>query len=70
MKTQITEKQKAQFNLMLEALKAIKAYQSPSKLRKESEKDWGLEYEEALEMSYENIQTTATLACKNIKPLK
>jgi len=70
MKTQITEKQKAQFNLMLEALKAIKAYQSPSKLRKESEKDWGLEYEEALEMSYENIQATATMACKNIKPLK
>ncbi|WP_333862586.1 hypothetical protein [Sphingobacterium sp.] len=70
MKTQITEKQKAQFNLMLEALKAIKAYQSPSKLRKDSEKDCGLEYEEALEMSYENIQATATLACKNIKPLK
>ena len=70
MKTQITEKQKAQFNSMLEALKAIKAYQSPSKLRNDSEKDWGLEYEEALEMSYENIQATATLACKNIKPLK
>jgi len=70
MKTQITEKQKVQFNLMLEALKTIKAYQSPSRLRKDSEKDWGLEYEDALEMSYENIQATAALACKNIKPIK
>ncbi|WP_418360130.1 hypothetical protein [Sphingobacterium detergens] len=70
MKTQITEKQKQQFNQMLEALKTIKSYQSPSKLRKDSEKDWGLDYEDALEMSYENIQATAASACRNIKPIK
>lgn len=69
MKTQITEKQKEQFNLMLAALKEIRSYQSPEKLRRDSEKDWGLEYEEALEMSYENMQATAAIF-KNIKPLK
>ena len=68
-KVQITEKQKRQFNLMLNALKKIKAYQSPEKLRKDSSKDWGLDFEEAIEMAYENIQGEAAFACKNVKPL-
>jgi hypothetical protein len=68
-KVQITEKQKQQFNLMLNALKKIKAYQSPEKLRKDSSKDWGLDFEEAIEMAYENIQSEAAFACKNVKPL-
>lgn len=68
-KVQITEKQKHQFNNMLNALKKIKAYQSPSKLRKDSSKDWGLDFEEAIEMAYENIQNDAAFACKNVKPL-
>lgn len=66
-KIEITEKQKLQFNLMLNALKKIKAYQSPEKLRKDSEKDWGLDFEEAIEMAYENIQLDATFACKGVK---
>jgi len=68
-KVEITEKQKQQFNLMLNALKKIKAYQSPEKLRKDSSKDWGLDFEEAIEMAYENIQGEAAFACKNVKPL-
>lgn len=68
-KVEITIKQKHQFNLMLNALKKIKAYQSPSKLRKDSERDWGLGFEEAIEMAYENIQNDAAFACKGIKPL-
>lgn len=40
MKVEITLKQAMQFNQMLATLKRIKAYQSPDKLRKESEKDW------------------------------
>ena len=54
---------------MLNALKKIKAYQSPEKLRKDSSKDWGLDFEEVIEMSYENIQGEAAFACKNVKPL-
>ncbi|MCK9627706.1 MAG: hypothetical protein M0R37_03840 [Bacteroidales bacterium] len=66
---QITEKQRKQFNIMLNALKTIKAYQSPRQLRKESLKDWGLDFEEAIEMAYENIQNEACSSCKNVKPL-
>lgn len=69
-KIQITEKQKQQFNLMLNALKKIKAYQSPQKLRKDSGKDWGLDFEEAIEMAYENIQSEAAFVSKNVKPLQ
>lgn len=66
----ITEKQKQQFNLMLNSLKKIKAYQTPDRLRKDSEKDWGLDFEEAIEMAYENIQSEAAFASKNVKPLQ
>ena len=68
-KVEITEKQKQQFNQMLNALKKIKAYQSPEKLRKDSSKDWGLDFEESIEMAYENIQGDAAFACKNVKQL-
>jgi hypothetical protein len=42
---------------------------SPEKLRKNSEKQYGLDYEEALEMSYDNIQNRAKFALKGIKPI-
>ena len=67
----ITEKQKQQFNLMLNTLRKIsKGYQTTSQLRKDSEKDWGLDFEEAIEMAYENIQGEAAFASKNVKPLQ
>lgn len=66
---QMTPKQKEHFNRMLNTLKTIKEYQSAEKLRKDSEKDWGLDYTEALEMSYENIQTEAKFCIKSIKPI-
>ena len=66
----MTPKQKLQFNKMLHTLQQIgKGYQTPSQLKKESNKDWGLDYEEALEMSYENIQTAAKIASKGVKPI-
>lgn len=70
MKTEITTKQKAQFNAMLDALKLIgRGYSTPNQLLKESEKDYGLDYTEALEMSYENIQETAKARSKGVKYL-
>ena len=42
-----------------DALKRITQYDNPDKLRKNSEKDYGLEFEEAIEYSYENIQQEA-----------
>lgn len=66
----MTQKEKQQFNKMRRALKEIASYQSPDKLRRESQKDWGLDYEEALEMAYENVISTAKYASKGIRELK
>lgn len=64
----ITEKQREQFNKMIIALKQIgNEYQTPTQLRKSSNNDWGLDYTDALEMSYENIQGTAKFAVKGVK---
>lgn len=69
-KITITEKQALQFNKMLDACRQIsKGYQTPTQLRKSSEAEYGLDYEESLEMAYENIQATALLASKNVKPI-
>lgn len=67
--SKINEKKCDQFNKMHEALRKIAAYQSPEKLKKDSEKDWGLEYEEAMEMAYENMQSEAKSAIKGVRPI-
>jgi hypothetical protein len=66
---QITQKQKENYNKMLNALKTITKYQSPEKLRKDSKKDWGLDFEEAIEYAYDNIQGEAKIASKGIRPI-
>lgn len=67
-KIQITEKQALQFNKMLATLKRIsKDYQTLKQLRRGSEGQYGLAYEEALEMAYENIQGEASTAYKGLK---
>ena len=67
-KIQITEKQAQQFNKMLATLKRIsKDYQTTDQLRRDSEKQYGLAYEEAMEMAYENIQGEAAMAAKGLK---
>jgi hypothetical protein len=70
-KISITPKQAAQFNKMLGAHKKIaKYYQTPDQLRRNSEKQYGLGYEESLEMAYENLQSEASFASKGVKPIK
>jgi hypothetical protein len=44
------------------ALKRITAYMSLSQLQREAERKYGLSYEEALEMAYENVQGEARTA--------
>jgi len=67
----MTEKQIAQFNHMLDALKTIaRDYKTPEQLEKNSEKDSGLNYTEALEMSYENIQSRAKEASKGVRKIR
>lgn len=70
MKIEITKKQADQFNRMRETLIQIsKNYSTPTQLRKESRGEWGLDFEEAIEMAYENIQGEAKSAVANVKPI-
>lgn len=70
MKTQITLNQVNQFNRMREVLKQIaNGYMTPEKLRKDSEKEYGIDFYEALEMSYDNIQNDAQYAVRGVKSI-
>lgn len=60
-----------QFNTMRAALiKISKGYQTASQIRRDSEKDYGLDFEEAIEMAYENIQMDAARYVKGVKEIK
>lgn len=43
-----------------EAIRMIKDFQTPEELRNNSDDEYGLTYEEALEMAYENILQIAS----------
>lgn len=43
-------------------LRRIMAYMTPDQLRRQAEKQSGLDYEEALEMAYENVREEALAA--------
>ena len=48
-----------------DALRAIaREYQTPEQLRRNAEKQYGLPYEEVLEMSYDNMQAMARHAIR------
>lgn len=51
--------------IYFDALKRIaRGYQTPDQLRRYAERDYGVSYEEALEMAYENLQHEAKCAIK------
>jgi hypothetical protein len=52
---------------LFDALKRISAYMPPDKLRKQAEKKYGLEPEEAIEMAYENVLQEATASIKGMR---
>ena len=57
------------YGVMYLALRRIAAYQSPEKLQRSSQKDWGLEADEAISMAYENVIQEAKSALKGlVKP--
>lgn len=47
-----------------ETLKRIASFQTPEQLRRKSEKQYGLNYEEALEYAYENMREAAREAVR------
>ena len=59
----MTPKQKEQFNRMRATLKRIaNGYQTPEQLRRNAEREYGLDVSEAMEYAYENIQQEAKRA--------
>lgn len=67
----VTKKEREQFNRMRSALLRIaKQYQTPDQLRRRSEKEYGLQFAEALEYAYENLQEEAKVAVKGVRELK
>lgn len=53
---------------MYEALKRIKAYQSPEHLKRFSQKEWGLDdASEAIEMAYENVIHEAKIGLRGVR---
>lgn len=53
---------------MYDALRRIaKEFQTPSQLQRSSERQYGLEYAEALEYAYENIQQLAQQTIKGMR---
>lgn len=71
MTDKFTPGQKRQFNKMLDALRTIaNDYQSPDQLRKTSKGQYGLGYEETLEMAYENIQELAKSSSRGVRRIE
>jgi hypothetical protein len=52
---------------LFDALKRITRYMSPDELRRTSEKKYGLDGEEAIEMAYENVLQEARDAIKGLR---
>lgn len=70
-KIEISEKQKQQFNQMLSTLRIIaKGYQSKDEIRKNAQKEYGLDPEEALGYAYKNLQIEAYNASKGVRVIK
>jgi hypothetical protein len=52
------------------ALRRILRYMTPTQLRRHAERHYGLHYEEALEMAYENVQGEARSALSGYRRKK
>lgn len=68
--TEMEEKMTKSLGIAIGALSKIaNDYRSPDEIRRSCWDDYGLHYEEALEMSYENMQEEAKYAMEELKKL-
>ena len=64
----MSEKELLQFKMMHQTLTRIaKDYMTPDQLRRKSQKSFGLDYEEALEYAYENMQQSAKNTLRQVR---
>ncbi len=61
------EVEKKHFMQLLMALKRITKYQTVERLKRNSQKDWGLSSDEAIEMAYENVIAEAKAGLKSVR---
>lgn len=66
----MTERQKLQFNLMLYQLRAFADSKPTEYLKKHSFKEYGISYEDFIEMSYINILDDARDCVRGIREVK
>jgi hypothetical protein len=66
----VTPKEQRDYDQMYLALRRIAQYMTPAQIRRSSEKQYGLGFEECMEYSYENIQGEAKTGLKNVRKLK
>lgn len=52
---------------LFDALKRIAAYDPPERIRRNSERDYGLDADEAIEYAYENVIGEAKHATKGVR---
>ena len=52
---------------LYDAMKRIQKYMTPDQIRRDAKREMGLDYEEYLEMSYENIQAEAKRAVHGVR---
>lgn len=50
-----------------DALRFIASYESPERLKRNADKDYGLEPHEAIEMAYDNVLDAAKRAIKGMR---
>lgn len=62
----MTKRQHENYMRMYNALKKIRAYASSDWIRKNSEKTYGLDPDEAIEMTYDSIKQDAFFALRGV----
>lgn len=58
------------FQRMYAALTVIANYAPPARLRKQAQREYGLDPDEAIEMAYENVIAEAKAALRGVKKPK
>ncbi len=66
----MTDSERRNFSQMLTALQRITQYQSVDGLRRDSQKRWGLPFEEAIGYAYENVMQEARNGLHGVRKLK
>lgn len=63
----MTIKETDKIRRLYDALKAVAQCDTPDQLKRDSQNEYGVEYDEALEMAYENVRQIARNAVRRMR---